>query len=131
MALLIDVASGIVAYHSSVSRAPTMCVSSCGNSLVGYLKTLNPMLGHDFLSVLSTTFFSLFANHSSIKPCLSLHLSHITRKPVYAICEQQRHRSADAQSLISIFVVRCLDSVMCNTSTCYRQNLKTLASLCS
>ena len=30
------------------------------------------------------------------------------RKPVYAICEQQRHRSACTDSLISAFVVRCL-----------------------
>ena len=31
------------------------------------------------------------------------------RKPVYAICEQQRHRS---RSLISTFVVCCLDSTI-------------------
>ena len=31
-------------------------------------------------------------------------MSRVTRKPVYAICEQQ--------SLISVFVVRCLDSIM-------------------
>ena len=53
--------------------------------------------------------------------------SHVMRKPVYAMCEQQRHRSA--WSLISVFVVRCLDSI----STCYSQNFKTLgqASLIS
>ena len=35
------------------------------------------------------------------------------RKPVYAICEQQRRRSdcADAQS-VSTFLVRCLDSII-------------------
>ena len=34
------------------------------------------------------------------------------RKPVYAICEQQRRRSTEHPcSLISAFVVRCLDSV--------------------
>ena len=30
-------------------------------------------------------------------------MSHVMRKPVYAICEQQ--------SLISAFVVRCMDSI--------------------
>ena len=35
-------------------------------------------------------------------------LSRIVRKPVYAICEQQRH----PRSLISAFVVRCLDSII-------------------
>ena len=42
------------------------------------------------------------------------------RKPVYAICEQQRRRSVCAsmqsdqhpRSLISAFVVRCLDSII-------------------
>ena len=33
-------------------------------------------------------------------------MSHVMRKPVYAICEQQR------RSLISTFVVRCLDSII-------------------
>ena len=35
------------------------------------------------------------------------------RKPVYAICEQQRRRSpAHPRSLISAFVVSCLDSII-------------------
>ena len=34
------------------------------------------------------------------------YLSHVMRKPIYAICEQQRH------SLISAFVVHCLDSII-------------------
>ena len=33
-------------------------------------------------------------------------MSHFMRKPVFAICEQQR------RSLISTFVVRCLDSII-------------------
>ena len=34
-------------------------------------------------------------------------------KPVkYAICEQQRRKSACASSLISIFIVCCLDSII-------------------
>ena len=33
-------------------------------------------------------------------------LSHVMRKPVYAICEQQRY------SLISTFIVNCLDSII-------------------
>ena len=44
------------------------------------------------------------------------------RKPVFAICEQQRRRSAC--SLISTFIVRSLDS------SCYVQNFKTLSGLC-
>ena len=38
-------------------------------------------------------------------------LSHIMRKPVYAICEQQMRSSASAQS-DKAFVVRCLDSII-------------------
>ena len=34
------------------------------------------------------------------------------REPVNAICEQQRCRSACTDSLISAFVVRCLDSII-------------------
>ena len=43
-----------------------------------------------------------------------LHTSHVMRKPLFAICEQQRRRSAcaSAQSLISAFVIRCLDSII-------------------
>ena len=45
------------------------------------------------------------------------HMSHVMRKPVYAICEQQMRRSgadqpAHSRSLISAFVVRCLDSII-------------------
>ena len=44
-------------------------------------------------------------------------LSHVMRKPVYAIFEQQRRRSAcasaqSARSLISTFVVGCLDTII-------------------
>ena len=40
-------------------------------------------------------------------------MSHITRKPVFAICKQQRRRSAaHPHSLISTFVVRCLHSII-------------------
>ena len=57
-------------------------------------------------------------------------MSHVMRKPVYAICEQQRCRSACA----------CVqsDQRLCfslpgkyNISTCYSWNFKTLASFCS
>ena len=41
-----------------------------------------------------------------------MYMSHVMRKPVYAIGEQQRCRSACTSSLISIFVVRCLDSII-------------------
>ena len=41
------------------------------------------------------------------------YLSHVMRKPVYAICDQQRRRSYLASaSLISAFVVHCLDSII-------------------
>ena len=36
-------------------------------------------------------------------------MSHIMRKPVFAICE---HQPAQPHSLISTFVVRCLDSII-------------------
>ena len=40
-------------------------------------------------------------------------LSNIMRKPVYAICEQQKaDQPAHLQSLISTFVVHCLDSII-------------------
>ena len=59
-----------------------------------------------------------------------IYMSHIMRKPVFAICKQQRHRSAcaSARSLISAFVIYCLDSII---SRFYMQNLKPLASLFS
>ena len=40
-------------------------------------------------------------------------MSHVIRKPVYTICEQQRRRSACASpSLISAFIVHCLDCII-------------------
>ena len=41
-------------------------------------------------------------------------MSHVMRKPVYAICEQQKRRSActDPHRLVSAFVVHCLDSII-------------------
>ena len=36
--------------------------------------------------------------HCFAKTCLLEYLSHIMRKPVYAICEQQRRRSACASA---------------------------------
>ena len=40
-------------------------------------------------------------------------MSHITRKPVYAICEQQSiDQPAHPRSPISTFVVRCRDSII-------------------
>ena len=46
----------------------------------------------------------------------------------FAICEQQRRRSA---SLISTFVVRSLDRRTCILATVYIQSFKTLATFCS
>ena len=51
-----------------------------------------------------------------VLPCSSSNsnMSHVMRKPVFAICEQQRHRSAcaSAQSDQCLKVVRCLDSII-------------------
>ena len=63
-------------------------------------------------------------------------LSHVMRKPVYAIFQQQRRRSAcasaqSARSLISTFVVGCLETIIPETFTCYIHNFRTLASLWS
>ena len=52
------------------------------------------------------------------------------RKPVCAICKQQRHRSACA-SAQSDQRLCCLLLGYYNTSTCYSRNFKTLASLIS
>ena len=51
------------------------------------------------------------------------------RKPVYAICEQQRRRSDCTSTLISIFIIRGLDSII---PLCfYIRNFKPLASFLS
>ena len=61
-------------------------------------------------------------------------MSHVMRKPVYAICEQQRRRSAHSFSLISVFVIRYLDSIIplvsiSIISSLYLASLAVLASL--
>ena len=41
------------------------------------------------------------------------HLSHVMRKPVYAICKHQRRRSAFTSAQYDQgFVIRCLDSII-------------------
>ena len=60
--------------------------------------------------------------------CLTVSL--VMRKPVNAICEQQRRRSACA-SAHSDKRLCCSLSGWYNTSTCYSRNFKTLASLIS
>ena len=52
------------------------------------------------------------------------------RKPVYAICEQQRHRSA-CTSAQSDQHLCCLLPSYYNTSTFYIQNYEPLVSFCS
>ena len=43
---------------------------------------------------------------------VEVYMSHVMRKPVYAIGEQQRHRSACASAQSDqCLVVRCLDSI--------------------
>ena len=50
------------------------------------------------------------SNTAEIRPTY-LKMGDTMRKPVFVICEQQKHRSvAHPHSLISTFVVRCLDS---------------------
>ena len=50
-----------------------------------------------------------FLKHKQYKQ----YLSRVMRKPVFAICEQQRHRSAcSSMSLISTFIVCCLESII-------------------
>ena len=58
---------------------------------------------------------SYFRTH--FKECIAYidNMSHVMRKPVYAICDQH--------SLSSTFVVRCLDSIII-------RNFKPLASFC-
>ena len=53
-----------------------------------------------------------------IKKEILKQMSHVTRKPVFAICEQQRRRSASQpHSLIRAFVVPCLDSIIPRLAT--------------
>ena len=52
------------------------------------------------------------------------------RKPVYAICEQQRYRSACASAQSDQHLC-CSLLGQYNTSTCYSRNFKTLTSLIS
>ena len=66
----------------------------------------------------------------------SSNMSHIMTKPAFAICKQQRHRSActSAQS-ISAFVVRCLDRIIplvsiSEISSLYLAHLAAQAGLC-
>ena len=66
----------------------------------------------------------------SFTELLIFYTSHVMRKPVYAICKQQRRRSACA-SAKSDQCLCCSLSGEYETSTCYSRNFKTLASLTS
>ena len=59
-----------------------------------------------------------------------LHMSHVMRKHVFAICEQQRCRSACA-SAQSDQCICCMLPGKYYTSSCYSRSFKTLGSLCS
>ena len=61
---------------------------------------------------------------------LSKHLSHVKRKPVLAICEQQRCRSACAYAQSDQCLCHSLPGWSI-TSNCYSRNFKTPACLCS
>ena len=52
-------------------------------------------------------------------------MSHVMRKPVFAICE---HQPVHPRSLISTFIVRCLDSIISLNSI--SEISKPLASFC-
>ena len=58
------------------------------------------------------------------------HFSHVMRKPVYAICEQQRRRSACASAQSDQHICCSLPRKY-NTSSFYIRNIKPLDSLCS
>ena len=68
--------------------------------------------------------------HSCFELKCLLYLSHVMRKPVYVIYEQQRRRSACA-SAQSDQRLCCSLPGWNDTYTCYSRNFKTLASLCS
>ena len=57
-------------------------------------------------------------------------MSRVMRKPVSALCEQQRRRSACASTQSDQHLC-CLLPRQYNTSTCCSRNFKTVASLCS
>ena len=61
---------------------------------------------------------------------IQIQLSLVMRKPVYAICEKQRRRSASA-SAQSDQRLCCSLPGQYNTSTCCIKNFKALASFCS
>ena len=57
------------------------------------------------------------------------YVSHVMRKPVLCLCEQQgTDQPAHSQSLISTFIVCCLDSIIPLVS--FIRNFKTLTSFC-
>ena len=62
-------------------------------------------------------------------PSVRLYTSHAMRKPVYAICERQRRRSACSSAQPDQRLC-CLQSRWYNSSSFYIQNCKPLASFC-
>ena len=67
----------------------------------------------------------LYLNQSQLVSALTLsNLSHIMRKPVLPY---SNNKDADLRSLISVFVIRCLDSII---HPFYIRNFKPLACLC-
>ena len=60
-------------------------------------------------------------------PLLSSNMSHVMRKPVYAICEQQRRRSACTSAKSDQYLCCSLPGEY-NTSSCYSHNFKPVAS---
>ena len=75
--------------------------------------TLQPLFSYHVQCQMVKVWCNFDRNHLSLFNCIPQNMSHVTRKPAYAICEQQRCRSAcaSAQSDHRLFV-RCLDSII-------------------
>ena len=81
-------------------------------------------------------FINLFSHVLELFPllidsvCQLNHLSHVMRRPILAICQQQRCRSACA-SVQSDQHICCSLPIQYNISSFYIRNFKPLASICS
>ena len=84
-------------------------------------------LSNTVLNIFSIGFDRIRKNiQISILGIAITYLNHVRRKPVFAICEQQRRRSACASAQTDQHLC-CSLLRQHNTYTCYIQNFKTLA----
>ena len=86
----------------------------------GEISKIIPKLSPNTLLICSSVFIKIY----------KLNMSHVMRKPVLAIWEQQRRRSACAFTQPDQHLC-CSLLRWYNTYTCQIQNLKTVAGLCS